>query len=119
MAKDSFERGDRTGEAGSRPPMLAYRNAADDPGISKFQVFAGIFLSTLILMVAVFVGVLGSLWAESPSVAIVIVGGAIVGVSVWAVVAKRRLYPGLAIGLWIGFGVTFLIEGICFSNMRL
>jgi hypothetical protein len=52
-------------------------------------------------------------------VAIVVIGGAIVGVAFWAVMAKRRLYPGLAIGMWIGFGVTFLIEGICFGRIRL
>jgi hypothetical protein len=112
---------ERAGSEGKHsPPILDYRSPVEDPHISKFQVFAGICLSTLILMAAVFFGLLGSFVASSPWPVIVVGSSAIAGVVIWAVLARRsERYRGLAIGLWIGFGVTFLIEGLCFSNMQL
>ena len=43
---------------------------------------------------------------------IALVGGTVVGLNVWAVVAHRSIhYKGLAMGIWIGFGVAVLLEG--------
>src|SRR4051794_13193421 len=119
MGEEDLDRSQDLRRQGIVPPMLDYRNAGADSETSIPQVFAGIFLATLILMSAVFFGILGSLGAESAWVAIIVIGAAIIGVGTWASWLRRKpYYRGLAIGLWIGFGVTFLIEGICFGNIR-
>jgi hypothetical protein len=120
MGEEDSDRSEELRREGIVPPMLDYRTAGADPGISIPQVFAGVFLTTLILMAAVFFGILGSLAVESDWVAIVMIGAAIIGVGAWALSLRRKqYYRGLAIGLWIGFGITFLIEGICFGRIRL
>ena len=105
------------------PPPLEYRAPVDGARrISPWQVAGGIILSIAVGMTAVFFGILASLGdnlktSRGDALAmILIIGGAVVLINVAAFFAYRNpRLRGLGIGLWIGFGLTILIEGACFG----
>jgi hypothetical protein len=105
---------------------LEYRSPAHDARrISGWQVAGGLVLSIAVGMTAVFFGLLASLGRnlqtsrENAGAMIAIIGGAVLLINVSAFFAFRNpRLRGLAIGLWIGFGVTVLIEGACFGLGR-
>lgn len=106
--------------------MLNYRSAAADrQSLSKGEIIGGFLISLVLILAAVFFGILASIGPQrntAPGNAvpfIVIVGVGVVGINLFAFLAYRNPQRrGLAIGLWIGFGVGVLIEGACFGLGR-
>ena len=101
-------------------PILEYRSAlAQEHPLSKLQVLAGMVVSALITFIAVFAGVLIAISGEKPFVAWITIGSAVLGINLCAALVHRnRVRRGLAMGLWFGFALAVLIEGICFLNFR-
>ena len=99
------------------PPTLDYRSPSEPRRLSGGQVAAGTLLSAAVLMGAVFVGILASIGGGSGILLWLIIGGAIAGINVLAIFLYRRgRARGMAIGLWLGFALVGLIEGICFGG---
>jgi hypothetical protein len=98
-------------------PTLDYRNPRRDrPEVSKGQIILGAVISLVLVMGSVFAGVLSMIGSGGNTMLIALVGCTVVGLNVWAVIAMRSVnQKGLAIGLWIGFGVAVLLEGLCFG----
>jgi hypothetical protein len=104
-------------EAAQHPPTLDYRGFQRfRPEMSKGQIILGAILSMVFVMGSVFVGVLFMITSGGNGKMIALIGCTVVGLNVWAVVAHRSInYKGLAMGIWIGFGVAVLLEGLCFG----
>jgi len=103
-------------------PPLEYRAAgADGPGVRVGQVIGGAAVSLLLGVVAVFVGILSALGRNVPTTSsdtgfFVVIGIATLLINGWAFLAYRSpRYRGFGIGLWIGFGLTLLMDGVCFG----
>jgi hypothetical protein len=99
---------------------LDYRDGgADRVPVRKAQVVGGIVASVVIILGAVFIGILASLDAQRSEPALYVIGSAVVGCNIAAFFAYRSARcRWLGVGLWIGFGVAALIEGACFGIMR-
>jgi len=107
------------GEAAGADRRLDYRDgAADRKPVRKAQVVGGIVVSVVIILGAVFIGILASFGAHRNEPALYVIGSAVVGCNVAAFFAYRSARcRWLGVGLWIGFGVAALIEGACFGIM--
>jgi hypothetical protein len=106
---------ERPDGASRRPPTLYYRSPRDRP-VSKGQIILGAIESMVLLMGSVFAGVLSMIGNGGNGMLIALVGCTVVGLNVWALICMRSInQKGLAMGIWIGFGVAVLLEGLCFG----
>jgi amino acid transporter len=105
-------------------PRLEYQSPLP-PASTTGQSVTGFVLAALILAVSVFVGIMGSMGyrragQSAPVVLIVITAAATLLINLWAFLTYRNpARRPFAQGLWIGFAVTALIEGLCFVGARL
>lgn len=105
---------------GGRP--LEYRPAgADRSGVRLGQMIGGAAVAILIGIAAVIAGILMALdrnmqTKSSDALLFVVLGVAAIAINGWAFMAYRSArFRGFGIGLWIGFGLTVLMDGVCFG----
>jgi len=100
------------------PPTLNYSPSDRAQGGRLVgQAIAGAVTTTVVLMVIV-AFILG-MWTQSKAAGIVVGIGVLAGVALLGVKATASAaYHGWGIGIWIGLGITILIEGTCFIAMR-
>jgi hypothetical protein len=104
-------------------PVLNYPSQGSMPyrreggEISAVQVVLTAVITVPVLVVITLFGILAiALGSGSAAGGWLIILAEVVLVNVWAFAAyKSEGWRGLAIGLWIGFGVAALIEGACFG----
>ena len=109
------------------PPQLEYASPRDDqlsPGRMLFQAVLACGLTCGVLMgsvfVLVFVAYIGSAGhSASGAVVAIAVAGLILAGAIRLAIRTRRdpMRRGWAMGIWIGIGLAFLLEGLCFSGM--
>ena len=102
-------------------PVLNYTSKGSIPHerpageVSPAQVAVTAVIAAPILVVLTFFGIL-CIALASAELGWVIIVGEVLAVNWWAFsLRKSERYRGVAMGLWIGFGVAALIEGACFG----
>lgn len=104
------------------PPQLDYETPPA-PRSTAGQTIAGFLIATALLAGAIFVGIFGSYgysrFSRLPMFLILTTTFAVVTINLWAYLTYRNpARRAFAQGLWVGFAVTALLEGLCFSTMR-